>query len=113
MPSETALPNFITEIDGLDIHFIHIRSKHENALPLIVTHGWARLGRRGQRHCVGRLPRGDPVDPGLRVLRQADLDRVGTRSHRALIEGRGASGNPNPMEAHAQADYAMHGAAAV
>jgi len=35
-----ALPNFITEIDGLDIHFIHIRSKHENALPLIVTHGW-------------------------------------------------------------------------
>jgi pimeloyl-ACP methyl ester carboxylesterase len=35
-----ALPNFITEIDGLDIHFIHIRSKHEDALPLIVTHGW-------------------------------------------------------------------------
>src|SRR6185295_5182663 len=35
-----ALPNFITEIDGLDIHFIHVRSKHENALPVIVTHGW-------------------------------------------------------------------------
>ena len=35
-----AVPNFITEIDGLDIHFIHVRSKHENALPLIVTHGW-------------------------------------------------------------------------
>jgi pimeloyl-ACP methyl ester carboxylesterase len=35
-----AYPNFITEIDGLDIHFIHVRSKHENALPLIVTHGW-------------------------------------------------------------------------
>ena len=35
-----ALPHFITEIDGLDIHFIHVRSKHENALPLIVTHGW-------------------------------------------------------------------------
>jgi len=35
-----ALPNFITEIDGLDIHFIHARSKHENALPLIVNHGW-------------------------------------------------------------------------
>jgi pimeloyl-ACP methyl ester carboxylesterase len=34
------LPNFITEIDGLDIHFVHVRSKHENALPLIVTHGW-------------------------------------------------------------------------
>ena len=36
----TALPHFITEIDGVDIHFIHARSKHENALPLIVTHGW-------------------------------------------------------------------------
>jgi pimeloyl-ACP methyl ester carboxylesterase len=35
-----ALPNFMTEIDGLDIHFIHVRSKHKNALPLIVTHGW-------------------------------------------------------------------------
>ena len=35
-----ALPNFMTEIDGLDIHFIHVRSKHADALPLIVTHGW-------------------------------------------------------------------------
>jgi pimeloyl-ACP methyl ester carboxylesterase len=35
-----AVPHFITEIDGLDIHFLHIRSKHEGALPLIVTHGW-------------------------------------------------------------------------
>jgi pimeloyl-ACP methyl ester carboxylesterase len=35
-----ALPQFITEIDGLDIHFIHVRSKHENALPIIVSHGW-------------------------------------------------------------------------
>jgi len=35
-----ALPQFITEIDGLDIHFIHVRSKHKNALPIIVTHGW-------------------------------------------------------------------------
>jgi pimeloyl-ACP methyl ester carboxylesterase len=35
-----ALPNFVTEIDGLDIHFIHVRSQHEGALPLIVTHGW-------------------------------------------------------------------------
>jgi pimeloyl-ACP methyl ester carboxylesterase len=35
-----SLPNFVTEIDGLDIHFIHVRSKHENAMPLIVTHGW-------------------------------------------------------------------------
>jgi pimeloyl-ACP methyl ester carboxylesterase len=35
-----AVPQFITEIDGLDIHFIHVRSKHANALPLIITHGW-------------------------------------------------------------------------
>jgi pimeloyl-ACP methyl ester carboxylesterase len=35
-----ALPQFITEIDALDIHFVHVRSKHDNALPIIVTHGW-------------------------------------------------------------------------
>ena len=35
-----ALPQFKTKIDGLDIHFIHVKSKHENALPLIMTHGW-------------------------------------------------------------------------
>ena len=35
-----ALPQFKTEIDGLDVHFIHVRSRHENALPLIITHGW-------------------------------------------------------------------------
>lgn len=35
-----SLPNFLTEVDGLDIHFIHVRSPHANALPLIVTHGW-------------------------------------------------------------------------
>jgi len=38
--SLNALPQFMTEIDGVDIHFIHVRSRHENALPLIVTHGW-------------------------------------------------------------------------
>jgi len=35
-----ALPQFVTEIDGLDIHFVHVRSRHENALPVIITHGW-------------------------------------------------------------------------
>ena len=72
-----ALPQFITEIDGLDIHFIHVRSKHENALPLIVTHGWpgsvveqlkivdpltnpTAHGGSSLR-CVSR---GDPVDAG-------------------------------------------------
>ena len=36
----SAIPQFVTDIDGLDIHFIHVRSKHENALPIIITHGW-------------------------------------------------------------------------
>ncbi len=36
----SALPQFITQIDGLDIHFIHVRSKHKNAMPMIITHGW-------------------------------------------------------------------------
>jgi pimeloyl-ACP methyl ester carboxylesterase len=36
----TAVPHYMTEIDGLDVHFIHVRSEHEDALPLIVTHGW-------------------------------------------------------------------------
>src|ERR1700743_1901913 len=35
-----ALPQFTTEIDGVDIHFIHVKSRHENAMPLIITHGW-------------------------------------------------------------------------
>jgi Epoxide hydrolase N terminus len=35
-----SVPNFITEIDGLDIHFVHVRSKHEDALPVVVCHGW-------------------------------------------------------------------------
>ena len=35
-----ALPQFKTEIDGVDIHFIHVKSRHQNALPLIITHGW-------------------------------------------------------------------------
>jgi hypothetical protein len=35
-----AVPHFITEIDGLDVHFIHVRSEHANALPVIITHGW-------------------------------------------------------------------------
>ena len=79
----TALPQFVTEIDGLDIHFIHVRSKHDNALPLIVTHGWpgsiveqmkiidpltnptAHGGKR-----IGRVRSGDSVDAGLRILRQ-------------------------------------------
>src|SRR5262249_49477046 len=36
----SAFPHFITEIDGLDVHFIHVKSPHDDALPLIITHGW-------------------------------------------------------------------------
>ena len=93
-----ALPQFITEIDGLDIHFIHVRSKHEDALPLIVTHGWpgsiieqmkiiepltnptAHGGKR-----IGRLPPGDSVDARLRILGQANHDRLGPRPHRPRL----------------------------
>ena len=95
-----ALPNFMTEIDGLDIHFIHVRSQHEDALPLIVTHGWpgsiieqlkiiepltnptAHGGERG-----GRVPSGDSLAAGPRVLRQADRHRVGSRPHRTRLGG--------------------------
>ena len=91
-----ALPHFMTEIDGLDIHFIHVRSPHEDALPLIVTHGWPGSiieqlkiiepltephGARRER--AGRVPSGDSLAAGLRVLRQADQHRVGSRPHRA------------------------------
>ena len=88
-----ALPQFITEIDGLDIHFIHVRSEHDDALPLIVTHGWPGSiieqlkiidplvnptgSRRGRG---GRFPRGDSVDAGLWVLGQADGHRLGSRA---------------------------------
>ena len=80
-----ALPQFKTEIDGLDIHFIHVKSPHENAMPLIITHGWPgsviemldvigpltdpTASRRTRR---GRVrPRG-AVAARLRLLRPAD-----------------------------------------
>ena len=88
-----ALPQFMTEIDGLDIHFIHVDSRHEDALPLIVNHGWpgsvieqlkiiesAHRSHGPRRERSGRLPSGDPVDAGLRVLRQANQHRLGPRA---------------------------------
>ena len=93
-----ALPQFITEIDGLDIHFIHVRSKHENALPLIVTHGWPGsiieqmkiidpltnpTAHGGER--IRCFPSGDSVNAGLRVFRQADHHRLGSRPHRTCL----------------------------
>ena len=88
-----ALPQFVTEIDGLDIHFIHVRSHHEDALPLVINHGWPGsiieqlklIGRLTDptahgASADGRVPRRDPVDAGLRVLRQADEQSVGVPS---------------------------------
>ena len=53
-----SLPQFITEIDGLGIHFIHVRSKHDDALPLIVNHGWRLDHRAAEDHrSTDRSPR--------------------------------------------------------
>ena len=92
-----SFPQFLTEIDGLDIHFIHVRSQHEDALPLHRLPRLARVDRRAaedhraadqpdraRRPGIGRLPRGDPVDAGLRLLRQADRHRLGSCAHRAV-----------------------------
>jgi pimeloyl-ACP methyl ester carboxylesterase len=77
-------PNFITEIDGLDIHFIHVRSKHDNALPLIVTHGWPGS-------VVEQLKIIDPlVNPTAHGASAADAFHVVVPS----IPGYGFSGKP-------------------
>ena len=91
-----ALPQFITEIDGLDIHFIHVRSR---ARECVAGHHHARLARldhraaedhraadqsdRAWRERIGRLPRRDPVAAGPWLLRQADGARMDPRYHRA------------------------------
>jgi hypothetical protein len=56
-----AVPNFVTEIDGLDIHFIHVRSEHEDALPIVVCHGWPGSVVE-QLKLIGRLT--DPTAHG-------------------------------------------------
>ena len=93
-----ALPQFMTNIDGVDIHFIHVRSRHQNALPVIVTHGWPGsvieqlkiigpltdpTAHGGTRR--GRFRRRHPVLAGLRLLGQADGHRLGSRPHRASL----------------------------
>ena len=88
-----AFPQFLTEIDGLDIHFIHVKSPHPNALPVIITHGWPGsvvemlnvIGpltdpARARRRRGGRLRRRRPVDARVRVLGQADRRPDGARS---------------------------------
>ena len=93
-----ALPQFTTEIDGVEIHFIHVRSRHENALPLIMTHGWpgsvielletigpltdptAHGGRR-------RPPPGAAVPARLRLLQRANRSRLGRQPHGTRVGG--------------------------
>jgi pimeloyl-ACP methyl ester carboxylesterase len=79
-----ALPQFITEIDGLDIHFIHVRSQHEDALPLVVNHGWPGSIIE-QLNIIGRL-----TDPTAHGGSAADAFHVVIPS----MPGYGFSGKP-------------------
>ena len=96
-----ALPQFVTNIDGLDIHFIHVRSTHANALPVIMTHGWPGsvfellkvvgpltdpTAHGGQRR--GRVRPRVSLDARLRLFRQADRPPAGapSASRRAWAE---------------------------
>ena len=93
-----SFPQFITELDGLDIHFIHVRSPHANALPLIMTHGWpgsfleyVEGDRATERSRVTWSPRGGRVrsrgalNARLRVLSQTAGDRLEPRTHRRRL----------------------------
>ena len=101
-------PQFLTEIDGLDIHFIHVRSKNPDAMPLILTHGWPGsiveflklIGPLTDPVSFGgdaadSFERRRPVAPRVRVLRQAHGDRVDCVAHRKRVGGADeASGLP-------------------
>ncbi|MCD9106084.1 epoxide hydrolase family protein [Bradyrhizobium japonicum] len=82
-----ALPQFVTEIDGVDIHFIHIRSRHENALPMIVTHGWPGSIIE-QMKIVGPLT--DPTAHGAKAADAFDLVIPS-------LPGHGFSGKPTEL----------------
>ena len=84
-----SFPQFRTEIDGLDIHFLHIRSPREDALPLVITHGWpgsmSNSARSSGRSPIRQRTAGTPRTPstwsarraGLRLQRQARASRDG------------------------------------
>jgi hypothetical protein len=90
---------FTTEIDGLDIHFLHVRSKHPEAMPLVITHGWPGsvvefhkviepltdpTARRQRLRCVSRRL---SLAAGLWLLREAEDNRLGRRPHRVKLGG--------------------------
>ncbi len=94
-----SLPQFVTTIDGVDIHFIHVRSKEKNALPRHHHARLARLGHRAdqdhrsadqsdgaRRERFRRVRRRDSVAAGLRPFGQADRDRLGSHPHRARVD---------------------------
>ena len=90
-----AMPHFMTEIDGLDIHFIHVRSDHDDALPLIVTHGWpgsiieqlkiidplTNPTAHGASR-IGRIPPRDPVACRATGIQASRGTRLGPSPHR-------------------------------
>lgn len=80
-----ALPHFLTQIDGVDIHFIHVRSEHEDALPLVVTHGWPGSTVE-QLKIIGPL-----TDPTSHGASRADAFHLVIPS----LPGHGFSGKPN------------------
>lgn len=82
-----ALPQFVTEIDGVDIHFIHVRSRHENALPMIVTHGWPGSIIE-QMKIIGPLT--DPTAHGANATDAFDLVIPS-------LPGHGFSGKPTTL----------------
>ena len=92
-------PQFRTEIDGLGIHFLHVRSPHEDALPLVMTHGWpgsvVEFGKvigplTDPERTAGtgrRLPPGVPVAARIWVQRQAGPARLGRCAYRGRVGG--------------------------
>ena len=91
------LPQYLTEIDGLELHFLHIRSQHEDALPLIVTHGWPGRSSSSSSSSAPHQPHpprrdgggclccGDPSLPGHRFSAKATTTGWDpTRTARAL-----------------------------
>ncbi len=89
-----ALPQFLTEIDGLDIHFLHVRSPHPNALPLIITHGWPGSIIE-QLKVIG--PLSDPVAHGGRAEDAFDLVIPSMPGYGFSGRPRGTGWNPDRM----------------
>ena len=105
-----ALPQFTTEIDGMNIHFVHVKSEHQDALPLIMTHGWPgsvieMLDSVGPltnptAHggtADGRIPPRAALTARIRLLRRAGRGRMGPRPDRAGMVGAHAPARLRPL----------------